>query len=76
MCFTWIDYPAQYEDAIEAWCDESAIRFALDDDSVKSEHQWYLDSDKCRCEFLEEYHMERKKYLRTHCVTLREGKDL
>jgi len=36
----------KYEDAIEAWCDESAIRFALDDDSVKSEHQWYLDSDK------------------------------
>jgi predicted GNAT family N-acyltransferase len=46
MQFTWIDYPAQYEDEIETWCDEPAIRFALDDDSVKAEHQWYLDSDK------------------------------
>jgi len=46
MHFTWIDYPAKYENEIETWCDEFAIRFALDDDSVITEHQWYLDSDK------------------------------
>jgi len=45
MRFDWIDYPAQYEDEIETWCDEAAVCFALDDDSVKIEHQWYLDSD-------------------------------
>jgi len=45
MHFTWIDYPAQYKDAIETWCDDPVIRFALDSDSVKTEHQWYLDSD-------------------------------
>ena len=44
MCFNWTDYPAQYEDEIETWCDESAIRFALDGESIKSEHQWYLDN--------------------------------
>ncbi|MCL2527260.1 MAG: hypothetical protein FWE42_02485 [Defluviitaleaceae bacterium] len=46
MYFTWVDYPAQYEEEIEEWCDEPAIRFALDEDSIKAEHQWYLDSDK------------------------------
>jgi RimJ/RimL family protein N-acetyltransferase len=46
MHFTWIDYPAKYEDEIETWCDEPAVRFALDENSVKTEHQWYLDSDK------------------------------
>ena len=44
--FTWIDYPANYKDQIETWCDESVIRFALDGDSVITEHQWYLDSGK------------------------------
>ena len=43
MRFNWIDYPAQYEDVIETWCDEAAVRFALDGDSVKSEHHWYLN---------------------------------
>jgi len=46
MRFTWIDYPEKYEDEIETWCDEPAVRFALDDNSVKVEHKWYLDSDK------------------------------
>jgi RimJ/RimL family protein N-acetyltransferase len=44
MHFNLIDYPAQYECEIETWCDESAIRFALDGDSIKSEHQWYFDN--------------------------------
>ena len=43
--FTWINYPAQYESEIETWCDEAAIRFALDSDSVKTEHQWYLNAE-------------------------------
>jgi hypothetical protein len=46
MHFTFIDYPSQYENEIETWCDESAIRFALDGDNVKTEHQSYLDADK------------------------------
>ena len=44
MLFNWIDYPSQYENIIETWCDEAAVKFALDDDSVKTEHQWYLDN--------------------------------
>jgi len=46
MDFAWRDYPAQYEGEIESWCDELAIRFALDEDSVIAEHEWYLGSDK------------------------------
>ncbi|MCL2405933.1 MAG: GNAT family N-acetyltransferase [Defluviitaleaceae bacterium] len=46
MDFVWKDYPAQYETEIESWCDEPAIRFALDEDSVIAEHKWYLNSDK------------------------------
>ena len=46
MHFTWIDYPDKYENEIETWCDEPAIRFALDEDNIRTEHQWYLDSDK------------------------------
>jgi len=46
MDFAWRDYPAQYEGEIESWCDEPAIRFALDEDSVIVEHEWYLGSDK------------------------------
>jgi len=46
MQFSWTEYPAQYDDEIETWCDELAVRFALDDDSVKTEHLWYLESDK------------------------------
>jgi len=45
MRLFFIDYPAQYEYEIETWCDEAALRFALDEDSIKAEHRWYLDSD-------------------------------
>jgi len=44
MHFTWIDYPAQYENDIETWCNDPNIHFALDDESFKAEHQWYLDT--------------------------------
>ena len=43
MQFTWINYPNQYEAELEHWCDET-IRYALDDDSIKKEHQWYINS--------------------------------
>ena len=46
MKFTWVDYPAQFEEEIEGWCDEYAAAFALDCDSVKMEHQWYLNADR------------------------------
>ena len=44
--------------------------------SVTSIIETVIDKINVGAEFLEEYHMERKKYLGTHCVTLREGKDL
>ena len=46
MQLIWIEYPNQHENEIETWCDEFAVCFALDDNSVKAEHQWYLNSDK------------------------------
>lgn len=42
MQFTWVDYPSQYETELEKWCDET-VRHALDDDSIKKEHEWYLN---------------------------------
>jgi len=43
MQFTWVDYPSQYEAELENWCDET-VRNALDDESIRKEHEWYLDS--------------------------------
>ena len=45
MQFTWVDYPNRYETELENWCDET-IRYALDDDSIKTEHQWYINSNE------------------------------
>jgi RimJ/RimL family protein N-acetyltransferase len=45
MQFTWVDYPSQYADEIETWCDEAALKFALDKKSLADEHQMYLDEE-------------------------------
>ena len=42
MQFTWVDYPDQYEAELESWCDET-VRHAIDEKSIKSEHEWYSD---------------------------------
>ena len=43
MQFKWIDYPGQYESKLETWCDET-VRHAIDDESIKGEHDWYVNS--------------------------------
>jgi len=45
MQFTWVDYPNQYEAELETWCDETTVRHALDYDSIRKEHEWYIDSN-------------------------------
>ena len=42
MQFTWVDYPDQYEAELEGWCDET-VRRAIDEESIKREHEWYAD---------------------------------
>ena len=43
MQFIWVDYPDQYEHELETWCDET-VRHAIDDESIKAEHDWYTNS--------------------------------
>ena len=45
MQLTWTDYPAQYAEVVEGWCDESAHEYALDEDTIAEEHQSYLDDE-------------------------------
>ena len=44
MQFTWVDYPNIYEAELETWCDET-VRHAIDGDSIKEEHDWYLENN-------------------------------
>ena len=42
MNFTWIDYPGNYKEELDSWCDDT-VRLAIDDENISEEHDWYAE---------------------------------